>query len=286
MTTKLDYVSGSTVIPDDAFGISPSGLHRFFSEPWNWYGEMVLGNAPAFQGSTSTVLGTIVHYVGEEFANTQSVDKSEIWKYICKECNIPYPGDVPEDADDEFWEVYFSEFNTSELYDTQRIIEQYRPMGNALIQYLSKTGLPQHTEDLISREVLPGYYACGSADAVHGDCLIDYKTTSVMSPSEKIPFNYRLQLLTYAWIYKGMGIDINRIRIVWITNNETGRVSEKTGKPLKDYPSKVVPVTQSITQEDFEYIENILKLVAETVEKGKDCLELVHLLYKDYRLKQ
>ena len=83
-----------------------------------------------------------------------------------------------------------------------------------------------------------------------------------------------------------MGVDINRIRIVWITNNIVGRVSEKTGKPLKDYPSQVIPVTQIITDEDMQFIEDYLRLIAETYLKGVEDPKLVYLLYSDYRLKE
>ena len=100
-----------------------------------------------------------------------------------------------------------------------------------------------------------------------------------------MPQNYKVQLLTYAWIYRKLGVDIQNIRIVWITNNIVGRVSEKTGKPLKDYPSKVIPVTQVITNEDMEFIESYLKLIAETYLKAKECPELTYLLFSDYRLK-
>ena len=40
--TDLDYVSGSTVIPEGAFGISPSSLGKFFNEPHNWYRDTFL----------------------------------------------------------------------------------------------------------------------------------------------------------------------------------------------------------------------------------------------------
>ena len=119
----------------------------------------------------------------------------------------------------------------------------------------------------------------------HDGVLIDYKTTSNLNPPEEIPSYYRYQLLAYAYMYNKMGIPINRIRIVWITNNVVGRISEKTGKPMKDYPATVGVCTETITNEDLDFIESIFKLICETVEAYQANPSLAYLLFKDYRLK-
>ena len=158
-------------------------------------------------------------------------------------------------------------------------------MSQALIDYLSNNGLPQRSEEPIKAEIMPGYWAAGSADGVLGDCLVDYKSTSYLNPPTEIPQYYKYQLLTYAYIYNKMGIPINRIRIVWITNNVVGRISDKTGKPMKDYPATVAACTETITNEDMDFIESILKLVAEKVAYYKAHPETAYLLFNDYRLK-
>ena len=259
MSTKLDYVSGASILPEGyKFKISPSAINKFFAKPHEWFQSEVLGN-DTFLGNTASTLGTIVHFCAEEYSKTEKVDVAEIEKYIA---SIDNP-DV----------------------DVNYISSQWQPMGQVLIDYLRDTGLPQRSEELIHAEIQPGYFVAGSADAVAGDCLIDFKTTSYLNPPTEIPYYYRYQLLTYAYMYNKMGIPINRIRIVWITNNVVGRISEKTGKPMKDYPATVGVCTETITNEDMDFIESILKLITETVEKYQEDPSLAYLLFKDYRIK-
>lgn len=115
--------------------------------------------------------------------------------------------------------------------------------------------------------------------------ITDYKTTSLTSPKDSIPYNYKLQLLCYAYIYRSLGFTVDRIQIVWITQPDINRVSEKTGKPLKDYPCQVIPVTYVLQEGDWNLIDSILNLVAESVEADKTTPALRHIIWKDYRLK-
>jgi len=258
MSTKLDYVSGETILPEGAFKISPSMIEKFFSKPHEWFRSEVLGEE-TFAGNTASTLGTIVHFCAEEYTKTRTVDISEIDRYI-------------------------SEINNPEV-DIEYVKSQYQPMAQALINNLITTGTPQRSEELISAEIMDGYHVAGSADAVIGDCLVDFKSTSRMTPPTEIPTYYRYQLLAYAYMYNKMGVPINRIRIKWITNNQVGRISEKTGKPMKDYPATVADSTETITNEDMNFIESILKLIAETVACYKANPNLAYILFKDYRLK-
>ena len=159
-------------------------------------------------------------------------------------------------------------------------------MGQALIDYLRVFGVPDRSEDAIAVKLMDGVYVGGTADAVIGNTIIDFKTTSKLNVDDTyIPNNYKMQLLTYAYIYRKLGVDISSMRIVWVTNNIVGRISEKTGKPMKDYPARVVPVTQVITEDDMRFIEDYLKLIGETYLKSKESPELTYLLFGDYRLK-
>ena len=183
-------------------------------------------------------------------------------------------------------EDYLCEHTDPEHVDVQYIFNNYRPMGNALISYLRTRARPGRSEELISAEVLPGYYVCGSCDAVMGNSkVIDYKTTSALNAPITIPYEYKLQLLCYAYIYKKMGLPINAISIIWITHNQVNRISETTGKPMKDYPATVTDTTEYVGDEDFAFIESLLKLVAETVQASIDYPQLKHVIFKDYRLK-
>lgn len=115
--------------------------------------------------------------------------------------------------------------------------------------------------------------------------IVDYKTTSSKSPPNKISRPYWFQQMTYAYIARKHGYEINRIRLVFVTTNEMNRYSEKTGKKLKDYPSQVSIVNHEITDLDMEIIENTLKLIAESVTLWNTKPELRYILAQDRRLK-
>ncbi|RUT50955.1 PD-(D/E)XK nuclease family protein [Campylobacter fetus] len=261
----LEYKENYTdLIPSDCFRISPSMVSKFNDKKWEWYRSQVLGE-DTFSGSTSTVLGTCIHRAAEVFAKKP---KEEVIDILEKE--LP---------------AYIESFAANSDIDTVYIHEQWRAMSEALIDHLRVYGKPTRSEEAIAYEIAPSVYVAGTADALLGNTLIDFKTTSKINPDTTIPFYYRLQLLTYAWIYRKLGVDIQRIKIVWITNNIIGRISDKTGKPMKDYPAKVEAVTEMITKDDMDFIESYLKLIAETYLKAKENPELVYLLYSDYRLK-
>lgn len=247
-------------LEENAFRISPSMVHKFTSKKWLWYQEQVLGNT-LFTGNTATVLGTIIHRIAEEFTKTKEVNKQGIYDYI-------------------------KTFQDDPEVDIEYIQEQWEVMGQALLNYLTTFGIPDESEKEVSYNIQDNVFVAGTIDAISGDTIIDYKTTSYLNPPDKIPENYKWQLLTYAWICKKLGIEIEKIRIVWITNNIVGRISEKTGKAMKDYPSVVGTTTELITDEDIAFIDSYLHLVAETYLKAKECPELTYLLFADYRLKE
>ena len=248
------------LIPEGAFRISPSAVAKFADKKWECYRSQALGEE-VFKDNFFSVLGSCVHRIAESYTKLQKVDKQELYDYV----------DASECLEQE---------------EKDRIKDQMIPMGQVLIDYLRVHGIPEKSEDAICVELMPGVYVGGTADALIGDTIVDYKTTSKITPDDFIPMHYKWQLLTYAWIYRKLGVDVTRMRIVWITQNVVGRISEKTGKPMKDYPSQVVPVTELINEEDMEFIEQYLKLIAETYLKAKECPELTYLLYSDYRLKE
>lgn len=255
---SMDYKDQYTdLIPENVFRISPSMIYKFTERKWEWYRNQVLGET-TFEGNTSTVLGTCIHRVAEEFIKTGKVDKQALFDYVDKQSI---------DIDVEF------------------IKQQIKPMGNALLDYFRVYGLPNKSEFRIATELMEGVWVGGTVDAMIGTTIIDIKTTSEKSPKMYIPNNYKWQLLTYAWIARKLGIEVNTIQILWVTNDETGRVSETTGKRLKDYPAQVVPVTNIITEEDMQFIEDYLKLIGETYLESLKQPNIKHLLFSDYRLK-
>lgn len=266
MLKSLDYKENYTnLIPEGNFRISPSAVSKFSDRKWEWYQSQVLGNV-TFMGNTSTVLGTCVHRCAEVFSKCKTEEERAFIR-----------DEIPS---------YINSFTMNPDVDVAYCLDQWRPMGQAVINFLTLYGIPERSEDAIAAKLMEGVYVGGTADALIGDTIIDYKTTSMMSPNENvIPHGYKLQLLTYAWIYRKLGIEVNNMKLIWITPNAVGRISEKTGKAMKDYPSRAIPITIGISQEDMDFIEGYLKLIGETYLKAKERPELTYLLYGDYRLK-
>lgn len=260
MLKSLNYQDNYN-LPKGAIRISPSTIHKFNDRKWEWYQEQILGNQ-VFTGNTSSVLGTIVHRVAEVYIKKSS---------------------TPEELKAEI-ATYLSTIDNPEI-DIEEIKNHYSPMGNALITHLQSFGVPEKSEEVISYEILPNIFVCGTADARLGSTLIDFKTTNTLTPRTDMLQQYKWQLLTYAWIYEKLDIDIDTIQIQWITRNNVGRISSKTGKPMKDYPSTVTAVSHLVTNDDMEFINNYLHLIAETVQKSQEDPSLNYLLFSDYRLK-
>jgi len=284
MSTRLDYIPGSSIVPPDVFTISPSSLGKFFDEPHTWYREHVLGER-SFDQTTSTCLGTIVHFCGEDFIFSGKVDRTEIYRYLY---SVVCPSNSPElpSTEPEMLAV-LNQYKHATI-DIQHILDQYRPMGNALLDYIRK--LPKHiapiSEEMVATEVIPGYWLAGSCDLRLGVNIYDYKTTSALSAPSSITYGYRLQLLAYAYALIKSGHPISTASIIWVTTNQVNRTSPETGKPMKDYPA-TCSVSKSITidEQSLEFIESILKLVAETVQFVQANPDKAYIAFRDYRLK-
>lgn len=286
--TPLDYVPGRSIIPTDAFGISPSKLSKFITQPWNWYRTEVLGEV-LFQYSTSTVLGTIIHYFAECYTKGIPVATcmDNITQYLYKlslnQTEPTYLAYLQLETEERL--EFLVDLSYPDEIDISYILANFRPMGRVLVSHLRLNGKPTKSEELISAEIMNNIWICGSYDAVQGDRLIDYKTTSSLTAPTSISFDYKLQLLAYAYALRQNNIHISTITIKFITHHQVDRLGAN-GKPLKDYPSTVTSVSESITEKDYEYIEGILRLVAETINLDKQHPEYRHILWKDMRLKQ
>jgi hypothetical protein len=255
----FSYYEGKDVIPEGSEKISPSRLSRFFDDTSNWYRETLLGEDPVFQGSTASHLGTVVHGMGEMYVKTGEMDHSLAEEYI------------DSIGDPEVNKDY--------------IRMQYPVMAQALVtQFLSQvTG---EAEPFLFYEVIPGVGVGGSIDLLRPTEIVDYKTTGALSAPNKIPRAYWFQQMAYVWLARKRGMDIKSFRIVYITTNITGRVSESTGKALKDYPTTVTSLVHEVTSSDLEIIDSVTKLVAHSVKSFKEKPELQFLLAQDFRLKK
>ena len=257
--TKLDYDSGVDKLPDGVFKISPSSFSRFMDRPYEWYREHVLGEG-GFEGNTASVIGTLVHYVAEQVSKGNTPDKGEMAQYVANH-------------------------KDNEDVDSSTVLTDYVPMAERLVNDYVLPNMPEAVEEFIQLDLGDGVYAAGSVDARDNGMVIDYKSYNSKSKPKSIPMHYRYQLLIYAYIYTKTGIPIDRIRLVYINRNIVGAISEVTGKQMKSYPPEVTVLTESITKDDLDFIESVLTLCKDTYLKAKEDPSLVHLLFRDMRLK-
>lgn len=263
MTHPLEYVK--TKAPEDnAYVISPSSFGKFVHQPWNWYREQVL-ELDKFTGNTASVLGTIVHYCAEQAANRLEVDHDMIYEFV-------------QNLDPE-------------VYDREEIMEHYFTMANVLIQdYVLRNKIIPESQFVYKLGMVDGtpYYVGGTIDALQGDknsiLIADYKTHSNKREPTAITGNYRIQLLVYAFILTRLGYNVDRIRLVYVSKPTGGEISEKTGKRLKYYPSKVTVLTDPVTEEDLLYIESMLSLAVDSMTATKRYPELDYVIWHDPRL--
>lgn len=264
MKDYFTYNTCDSIVPSDAFRISPSQLSRFLDSTSQWYREMLLDEAPAFTGSTASELGTCLHAAAAMYFDTGHIDHSAITQYIAS-------------------------ITDSEI-DKSVIAQQYRPMSSVLISDFLSKHKGTHSEWSIATEITPGVWASGTVDMFDEKrfTLYDYKSMGSLDSARvptTFPRSYYFQQLAYAFILRKNGYRVDYCKLVYVSRDNTGRVSEKTGKPLQDYPSTVSVVTHQITDEDMQIVENTLKLIADSVTLWKSTPELRYILAQDYRLK-
>lgn len=232
------------------YRISPSGASKFFSQPRQWWGETVL-KEPGFEGSSNTVLGTVVHHCANLAANRHTVSSlgTDVLAYI--------------------------ESQSIEV-DKELIESLWRDMANTLItEYVNKKKF-HSTEQFMFTQLLPGIYAAGTYDALRplGNgtySVVDYKTAAT-KPSG-IPYNYRMQAHVYAYILTKNGLPISQIELQYVT------------QPTKTLPCRHFEFIEQFTQEDFVKIESQLFTIAHSLQLYKEQPELLWALAQDYRLR-
>lgn len=105
--------------------------------------------------------------------------------------------------------------------------------------------------------------------------VTDYKTVSTKPCNlDTIPFDYKIQLLAYAYALGRNKKFIDRIRVVYGV------------KPTKTLPARTFVVTEQISFEDTQLISDTLNLITDTILKVKQQPELTYLLFKSMSLKE
>ena len=263
---SLEYDNKKEYLPKDCrLNISPSNFANFISRRHQWYREVVL-KEDGFLGSTSSVLGTLVHAIAECVSTGVDVDVEMIEKYV---------------ADNALLEDFCA--------DT--VLNNYEQMATELVNSYVVPNMDNYleVESVHMFGLGNGIYISGKLDVLEGTkedcCIVDYKTYSSKTTPKAIPQNYKYQLLVYAYLLKKNGYNPSRIKLVYINRNIDGGLSEKTGKPLKSYPPVVTVLVEAITDEDLDFIEGLLGLCKDTVLASEKHPELCHVIWNDPRLK-
>lgn len=252
----------------DKIVISPSQASKFNDNIFECITNLVLKKI-TFKGNTATLLGNCIHRVAEIYYVLK--DKKQTREYALEEIhtyirNLIVPDDI--------------EINK------ELILEQFPSMMDTMLKYFAEYGLPDESEVTLSMDLNDNILLRGTYDARQGSTLIDYKTTSVKNPQAKIPQHYRLQMLLYAYMLKQQGRTISNLRLVWITQQDINRISEKTGKPMKDYPSQFIVINERVTDEDLIEIEEFLQSMKNTLYLLNENKALVHAFGNHFELKQ
>lgn len=262
MTNPLAYVT--TQIPSDGiFKISPSRFPTFIESVHNWYRTEVL-KEEGFSHNTSSVIGTCVHYCAEKVAKEEEVNQKIIKEYI-------YSLEVHDEYIPEVVEANYVEM-------AERLVNDYVIDRDFL-----------EIEKQFIFELKDKYYVGGKIDVLEGtknDCMIvDYKTYHSKIKPKAITQSYKYQLLTYMYVLYKLGYNVTRIRLVMVNRNIVGEISEKTNKQMMSYPPEVTVLTETVTVEDFNFIEGLLHLCVDTQLATIAHPELTHVLWHDPRLK-
>ena len=257
MSSVADYYDGMQEIIDDSgnpdvFKISPSSIQDFFTETSRYYYEQVEGNEKAFQGSTSTLLGTLVHHCAEKTTANPSyyITPEEIDEFLATQIDVEYDEStikallpamagtlINNTVSNPDWDVIESEqFNYAKLNDDVYI---------------------------------GGTFDCLRVDpAVQGGlCVVDFKTAG--SKPSTLSQKYRLQAYAYAWMLREQGKNITSIELCYVV------------RPTKTLPVRYFNFKEFYTDENHAYIGRILKLIADSISLYKHNPDLRRIIAQD-----
>jgi hypothetical protein len=244
-------------IPNDCIhSISPSQIANFFSLPRVWYEDNMLDGEKAFQGNTATVTGTIAHHIYKYVTLGKKITREEINEQL----------------------AVYAQLRPELSLDTNQIMIDYplvttEVVNNYIIPHDKQGGMLKVEESVVA-PVMPGIYVGGTYDRLEGDCIVDFKTVGTKPNENAIPFNYKIQLLAYAFALRATGHEVNRIRLVYGV------------KPTVKIPVRCIVVTESIDYVAEKLISDTLKLIGESVLMVLENPSLTHLIFKSMDLKQ
>ena len=223
--------------------ISPSSIAQMFDNSGAWYKSYILGEK-SFSGNDNTYLGSLLH--------------NRIEEYYLKRDN----GQVK--IDKELESAYLA---SSNALDSWKIMEQLEPMYKQWIeQYGTASKTPNELELALQYSPIDGIVLGGSIDAIIGDTVNDWKSSSKSKTSLA---DYKMQLYCYAFIARKNGFKINNIQVVNIV------------KPTVKGEVKVNVLKEPIDEEYMSWFLGQLQLQVKRIKLAKEKPEYASLLFVD-----
>lgn len=234
---------------------SGSNFNNYFYNPKLFWDRVF--DREQFSNTTATCLGTIIHYCANQYLLNGQVSKESINDYLLEQ---------NDDVDKDF------------------IINHYMDMGNQLFNYLDMNNIPNlqfKSEYSLTVDVSKFGVLTGTCDLIYADTLVDFKTTSKLSNVTDLPANYIRQLQAYFYLCYKNGIHIRNAKVVYITIPRVGEISDKSGKALKDYPSRVYEVNLDNHLLDIVQIDKELKHIGDCIDFIKENPQYTKLITRE-----
>lgn len=240
----IAYDDKRKLVPEDKYLFSVTQINEFFANPNEFFRKVILKEDIPF-ACNATVLGTLCHYAISQAHENKEILKEEINEYRHSLAEF----------DNLDWDYILNKFN--EMKETI--------IYNATNMFVTQ---PTEVEQHHILKLTDNVYIGGTLDARYGNLIVDYKTTSdkYITEEKPLPSNYINQLYAYSYILHQEKIAVDRIAICYMTVPDTMRVSQATGKRMKDYPCKFIKVEQYLSEKIMKDVENKMYLIAETIE--------------------
>lgn len=236
-------------VESDKFTLSPSSITQFMDNPKGW-SDRYIDKVSSFEGNTNTVFGTVLHAGIEQHFRGVSLTRSDVIEYLDRQmCELDRS---------YILDCWGETLDVLKANTTKPDIMEYEVLTH--LDYISVGG----TVDYRRHKTIGDYKTCGSIKQDIGE--------------------YKYQLLTYAWIERQLGVDIDSLEVVYIQRPNRGYISEKTGKVIGIKPAKVETIRYEITDTDMEEIKELLLSVDSTIELVHRLPSLKSILFRENKL--
>jgi ATP-dependent helicase/DNAse subunit B len=258
----IGYDDKRKQIGNDDYLFSVTQMNEFINNPNHFFRKVILKEDIPF-ANNATALGTIIHYAISQAHNDSEIHDFEINEYLDS----------------------LSEFDI----DYRWILNKFSQMKNIVVPFAKNFSIdkPNEFEKAHLLKLDEHIYLGGTLDCRYDNTIIDYKTTNklTITKDDELPEKYINQLYTYAYMLHQEGIAVDKAAIMYMTIPEVGRISEKTGKPMKDYPCRCFVVEKYLQQEKMDEIIKKIELIKETIKLILNDRKLLPYFARDLELK-